>query len=228
MDDPLSAVDAHVGKYSSLFSSVHSFTSSQFSRHIFNAAIKKMLKDKLVVLITNNLQFLPDSDLIVYLDEGKIIGQGSFKQLVATNDRFKSLMDEFGIRKQKVDKKEVASNLTVLSTAEDKTGQQYQAEEKEIGAVSGRIYLCVVVVVVVVAASGPTHCCPRYYIKRAGVFVTVMACTLLCINAAAQLMSQWWLQFWPKDYIVRYNTTEAREPPFCAFCFRPPVTDEPI
>jgi len=42
LDDPLSAVDAHVGK------------------HIFNNYVKKELKDKTVLFVTHQLQVLSD------------------------------------------------------------------------------------------------------------------------------------------------------------------------
>lgn len=113
-------------------------------RHIFEHAIRGLLKDKLVILVTNNLHFLPDSDLVVYMDHGKIIGQGSFKKLKSKNAKFAELMKEFGIEKDK--KKETqdgkgGATQAVATVQEGTGGKQYQAEEKEIGAVSADIYL---------------------------------------------------------------------------------------
>lgn len=65
-DDPLSAVDTHVGKY------VFSFlkTSNEIDRHLFEQAIQSYLKGKTILLITNQLQFLPSAEKIYVFKEG--------------------------------------------------------------------------------------------------------------------------------------------------------------
>ena len=63
LDDPLSAVDAHVGKH--LFENVlHSKTG--------------LLKDKTRLIATNSLNILQDVDQIIVLDEGVISEQGNY------------------------------------------------------------------------------------------------------------------------------------------------------
>ncbi|CAN0413503.1 unnamed protein product, partial [Ectocarpus sp. 8 AP-2014] len=55
LDDPLSAVDAHVG------------------RHLFDECLAGFLKGKTVILCANQLQFLPQTDLVLVLDQGRIV-----------------------------------------------------------------------------------------------------------------------------------------------------------
>lgn len=50
LDDPLSAVDTHVGK------------------HLFEECIVKYLKDKTRILVTHQLQYLKQADLIVIMN----------------------------------------------------------------------------------------------------------------------------------------------------------------
>lgn len=66
LDDPLSAVDTHVGK------------------HIFEKCIRHFLKDKVCILVTHQLQYLKDVQHVVIMDEGCIDGQGSYKELRKT------------------------------------------------------------------------------------------------------------------------------------------------
>uniref|UniRef100_A0A671YCI8 Multidrug resistance-associated protein 1 n=1 Tax=Sparus aurata TaxID=8175 RepID=A0A671YCI8_SPAAU len=72
LDDPLSAVDAHVGK------------------HIFDQVIGKhgLLKDKTRVLVTHGLSYLPQADLILVMVEGEITEMGSYQQLMDTEGAF--------------------------------------------------------------------------------------------------------------------------------------------
>ncbi|OQR87169.1 ATP-binding Cassette (ABC) Superfamily [Thraustotheca clavata] len=63
LDDPLAAVDSHVGS------------------DIFKQCIKNCLKDKLVVLVTNGLNFLKDCDFVIVLSNGSIYEQGTFSDL---------------------------------------------------------------------------------------------------------------------------------------------------
>ena len=65
LDDPLSAVDANVAS------------------HIFEEAIRKYLREKLVILITHQLQFIKSSDKILLLKNGKSEVYGSYEYLIS-------------------------------------------------------------------------------------------------------------------------------------------------
>ena len=94
IDDALSAVDAHVAK------------------HIFEECITKDLLDgegesfkkRSVILATNALQHLshPRVDKIVVLKEGRVVEQGSYKELSENKSseffRFLSVMEETGVK----------------------------------------------------------------------------------------------------------------------------------
>ena len=64
LDDPLSAVDVRVAK------------------SIFQKCIRGLLREKTVVLVTHQTQFLPEVDTILVLqDAGVVAGYGTFAQL---------------------------------------------------------------------------------------------------------------------------------------------------
>nr|CAD7603849.1 unnamed protein product [Timema genevievae] len=77
LDDPLSAVDTHVGK------------------HLFDECIKSYLKHKTRILVTHQLQYLTDVDSIVLLLNGEVQMQGTFRDLIDSQfDYVKLLGDE--------------------------------------------------------------------------------------------------------------------------------------
>ncbi|CAH1101123.1 unnamed protein product [Psylliodes chrysocephalus] len=63
LDDPLSAVDTRVGK------------------HLFEKCIKGYLKDKTTILVTHQLQFLKEADIIVIIENGKIQKMGNYNEV---------------------------------------------------------------------------------------------------------------------------------------------------
>ncbi|EPQ52646.1 ABC protein [Gloeophyllum trabeum ATCC 11539] len=79
-DDPLSAVDAHVGKA------------------LFADAIIGALKarGKTVILVTHALHFLSQCDYIYTMDDGRVVEQGTYPQLIEANGEFARLAKEFG------------------------------------------------------------------------------------------------------------------------------------
>ena len=79
-DDPLSAVDAHVGK------------------HIFNHVIgpKGMLKNKTRLLVTHAVHVLPKVDKIIVLVDGEVSEMGSYQDLVNQNGAFAEFLKNFG------------------------------------------------------------------------------------------------------------------------------------
>ena len=77
LDDPLSAVDTHVGK------------------HLFEECIKNFLADKVVILVTHQIQYLKEADNILVLQQGKVIHQGNFETILKScKDDISSFLDE--------------------------------------------------------------------------------------------------------------------------------------
>ncbi|XP_011637000.1 multidrug resistance-associated protein 1 isoform X7 [Pogonomyrmex barbatus] len=72
LDDPLSAVDSHVGK------------------HIFEKVIgpNGLLKKKTRVLVTHGITYLPEVDNIIVLKDGEITESGTYKQLLEKKGAF--------------------------------------------------------------------------------------------------------------------------------------------
>lgn len=72
LDDPLSAVDAHVGK------------------HIFENVVgpSGLLKKKTRVHITHDIVYLPEVDNIFVLKDGEITESGTYKQLMDKRGAF--------------------------------------------------------------------------------------------------------------------------------------------
>uniref|UniRef100_A0A6Q2X6E6 ABC-type glutathione-S-conjugate transporter n=1 Tax=Esox lucius TaxID=8010 RepID=A0A6Q2X6E6_ESOLU len=72
LDDPLSAVDTHVGQ------------------HIFERVVgpRGLLKDKTRVLVTHGLSYLPQADLILVMVEGEITEMGSYLELMGRKGAF--------------------------------------------------------------------------------------------------------------------------------------------
>eukprot|EP00090_Calanus_glacialis_P002437 TRINITY_DN11824_c0_g1_i1.p1 TRINITY_DN11824_c0_g1~~TRINITY_DN11824_c0_g1_i1.p1 ORF type:complete len:1639 (-),score=332.95 TRINITY_DN11824_c0_g1_i1:544-5460(-) len=79
LDDPLSAVDSHVGK------------------HIFDKVIgpQGCLKTKTRVLVTHGVTFLPQVDKIVVLKKGVISEVGSYRELLAQKGDFAEFLIQY-------------------------------------------------------------------------------------------------------------------------------------
>ncbi|XP_026820606.1 multidrug resistance-associated protein 4-like isoform X2 [Rhopalosiphum maidis] len=74
LDDPLSAVDTHVGS------------------HLFEKCIKGFLKEKTCILITHQLQYLTSVDKIVVMDNANILLEGTYEELQMSNLDFAKML----------------------------------------------------------------------------------------------------------------------------------------
>uniref|UniRef100_A0A8C1RBP7 Cystic fibrosis transmembrane conductance regulator n=1 Tax=Cyprinus carpio TaxID=7962 RepID=A0A8C1RBP7_CYPCA len=74
LDDPLSAVDAEVG------------------RHLFEQCICGILKDKPRILVTHQLQYLKAANQILVLKEGHMVARGTYSELQRSGVDFTSLL----------------------------------------------------------------------------------------------------------------------------------------
>uniref|UniRef100_A0A8C2FDL4 ATP-binding cassette, sub-family C (CFTR/MRP), member 6a n=1 Tax=Cyprinus carpio TaxID=7962 RepID=A0A8C2FDL4_CYPCA len=85
LDDPLSAVDAHVGQ------------------HIFENVIgpNGVLKNKTRILVTHGLSFLPQADLILVMEDGEITEMGSYAELLSRKNTFADFVKAFSVCERK-------------------------------------------------------------------------------------------------------------------------------
>lgn len=74
LDDPLSAVDTHVG------------------RHLFDQCMRGFLRDDIVLLVTHQLQFMEQADLIVIMDKGRVSAVGTFESMRKSGLDFAKLL----------------------------------------------------------------------------------------------------------------------------------------
>lgn len=101
LDDPLSAVDAHVGK------------------HIFEEVIgpKGMLAKKTRVLVTHGITFLPQVDKIYVMKLGEVTESGNYSQLLKNKGSFADFLMQH-LQEGEVEEEELDQIKRQLSTTE--------------------------------------------------------------------------------------------------------------
>jgi ATP-binding cassette subfamily C (CFTR/MRP) protein 1 len=127
MDDPLSAVDAHVG------------------RHIMDNAICGLLKDKCRVLATHQLHVLNRCDRIIWMEDGRIETIDTFDNLMNNNEDFQKLMASTAVEEQEdkeknVNEDEIEEETKVQTKRSKKGAALMQAEERAVKAVDWSVY----------------------------------------------------------------------------------------
>ncbi|XP_008438240.1 putative ABC transporter C family member 15 isoform X2 [Cucumis melo] len=153
LDDPFSAVDAHTGT------------------QLFEDCLMGALKEKTIIYVTHQVEFLPAADLILVMQNGRIAQAGGFEELLKQNIGFEVLVGahsqalesivtvENSVRKPQLTnaEKELCEDSTVNvkpknsqhnlvrnnNSAEitDKGGKLVQEEERERGSIGKEVYL---------------------------------------------------------------------------------------
>uniref|UniRef100_A0A672SZC7 Multidrug resistance-associated protein 5-like n=1 Tax=Sinocyclocheilus grahami TaxID=75366 RepID=A0A672SZC7_SINGR len=177
LDDPLSALDAHVGN------------------HIFNNAIRKHLRGKTVIFVTHQLQYLVDCDDVIVMRDGSITEQGSHEDLMNVNGDYAAMFNNLqlgetpiievrqpskknsgsSLKKPLENKK--AGSVKKEKLAKQGDGQLMQVEERGKGSVPWAVY--------------------KVYIQALGgwlVFLFILA--LFVLNVGSTAFSNWWLSYW--------------------------------
>ncbi|XP_054783331.1 putative ABC transporter C family member 15 isoform X1 [Prosopis cineraria] len=150
-DDPFSAVDAHTGS------------------HLFKECLMGVLREKTILYVTHQVEFLPAADLILVMQNGRIAQSGTFEELLKQNIGFEVLVGahsqalesiltvENSSRASQNPTPEVEPNINSQSNAElaqiqhnteqgsppeikEKEGQLIQDEERERGSISREVY----------------------------------------------------------------------------------------
>ncbi|KAL3646113.1 ATP-binding cassette sub- C member 9 [Castilleja foliolosa] len=149
LDDPFSAVDAHTGT------------------QLFQDCLLGILKDKTILYVTHQVEFLPAADLILVMQNGKIAQAGTFDELLKQNIGFELLVGAHSQALESVITVEISSRTTPADNEADtdpnpnqefphtkqdsehnlrvevteKEGQLVQDEEREKGSIGREVYL---------------------------------------------------------------------------------------
>ncbi|XP_030646268.1 multidrug resistance-associated protein 1-like [Chanos chanos] len=203
LDDPLSAVDAHVGQ------------------HIFDRVIgpKGILKNKTRVLVTHGLSFLPQVDLILVMVDGEITEMGSYTELLNRKDTFADFVKAFAGNERKESSthrgtRKSVSRLSMtdfsidlsqeqlisgdmgsasIQTMEAISDSEQEQDQEELGklteadkAHTGRVKL------------------EMYldYFKTIGLAFIIPILFLYAFQQAASLAYNYWLSLWADDPVV--------------------------
>ena len=158
-------VDSHVGK------------------HIFEEVIDSktgLLRNKTRILVTNSLTFLPSTDKIIVLKEGRISETGTFKELMERKGYFSELIRQYSSNSlDKVeDTEEVVKKVksgTVREADNEKT-KLVEVERAETGSVKLSVYY-------------------RYFKAISWFWCTVIVVDY-CLVQSAQVGSSVWLSQW--------------------------------
>ncbi|XP_076240264.1 ATP-binding cassette sub-family C member 4 [Calliopsis andreniformis] len=113
LDDPLSAVDTHVGK------------------HLFNECIKNYLQKKTRILVTHQIQYLKQCDYIIVLNNGKIEYEGTFADLQNKHVDFMTILSEEEQKEDLEITKVNENNTPDISITSENSKDEEEAEPQE-------------------------------------------------------------------------------------------------
>nr|POE63715.1 oligomycin resistance atp-dependent permease yor1 [Quercus suber] len=169
MDDPLSAVDAHVGK------------------HIMDNAICGLLRDKCRVLATHQLHVLPRVDRIVWMKGGRIHKIATFRELMESDVEFQKLMETTATEERKEDEAHVNEDEVEdeKKDARKKKGKKpagalMQQEERATQGVNAQVYL-------------------EYIKASGSILNAPLIISILIISQGANIVTSLWLSWWTSN-----------------------------
>uniref|UniRef100_A0A8C4ZAE5 ABC-type glutathione-S-conjugate transporter n=1 Tax=Gadus morhua TaxID=8049 RepID=A0A8C4ZAE5_GADMO len=126
LDDPLSAVDAHVAK------------------HIFDNLIgpEGALKGKTRLLVTHGVSFLPQVDNILVMVDGRVTEMGSYQELLDQNGAFAEFLRNYAIEDDLIEDEELfpddaLSNHTDMADNEPVVNETKRQFIRQISIISG-------------------------------------------------------------------------------------------
>ncbi|KZT33501.1 multidrug resistance-associated ABC transporter [Sistotremastrum suecicum HHB10207 ss-3] len=182
LDDSLSAVDAHVGK-----------------AIVENCLLDGPLAKRTRILVTHALHVLPLVDRIYVVDNGRIVEEGTYEELLKDGQDFARLIEEYGSMEKSEDTvADIAAKPSLTSEPGPKAAgvgmpktrsALMSVEERETGAVTNTTY--------------------AKYLKAAGglVWAPIMLVPL-ALSQAAQVGNNLLLGFWTAESIPGFTQGE--------------------
>ncbi|XP_009946457.1 PREDICTED: multidrug resistance-associated protein 6, partial [Leptosomus discolor] len=205
LDDPLSAVDAHVGQ------------------HIFEHVLgpNGLLKDKTRVLVTHTINILPQVDNIVFLVDGTISEIGSYQELLQRNGAFAEFLHSHVTAEEKAGTgfPAIGDTKSTISSRKGPSQEQLFSDNSVKSSAMGRETVPVSQVCTTAAATkgrltkGEKTQRGRVntsiyaaYLKATGLPLCVYIILLFTCQQAVSFSRGYWLSMWTDDPV--HNGTQ--------------------
>ncbi|KAL3942720.1 MAG: hypothetical protein SGBAC_003127 [Bacillariaceae sp.] len=176
LDDPLSAVDSHVGQ------------------HIFSKAIAGEMSEGITrILVTHHVHVLNRCDKVIVFEHGRIKHQGSYQELIDSGVDFAGAVDVSKVEKSdapeakdiskeaKTDKSKSTDAKDDAATLKKAGAQLVKEEEKEEGDVDGQAYM--------------------RYARAGGICLAFLVFLIQGVGRGFEIGAAFWLAHWAEQMI---------------------------
>ncbi|KAG5889081.1 hypothetical protein JTB14_004925 [Gonioctena quinquepunctata] len=175
LDDPLSAVDTHVGK------------------QLFDDCINDYLRNKCVVLITHQLQYLKNVSNIYLFEQGKVLVSGSYEAIRNADNKFSKMLANLEEEEEEIRRKSMMlAEKANEPEQKDNEIQVLQREEKGVGGITWHVY--------------------KSYIKAGGNPIKVVLISLIFIlSQVLESSAEYFVTFWVNtlQWLSQKNGTDT-------------------
>ncbi|KAI1293280.1 Canalicular multispecific organic anion transporter 2 [Mortierella claussenii] len=184
MDDPLSAVDAHV------------------DQHLWDMLIgpEGILKNKTKVLVTHGIHHLKDADQIIVMTGGQISEKGEYQQLIQSQGAFYQLMNEYAVQEQKKSEEECEDETETVGSEGEEHRQEDQGRsraKKDVAVVAPSTKDdAQLVLAEEVAAGNVGWALFHRYVRSATYWYSFLSLFLYILSQASQIGINVWMQHW--------------------------------
>lgn len=185
LDDPLSAVDAHVGSY------------------IFQNLILGALRNKCVIFVTHQVQFLRHCDQIYLMNAGKIAEQGTHMKLMELNREYAAMVNSVALetaitparkddQPHRITQSGNRNNDLKQENEENKSAEKYENRDLSTRISRGAL------TIQEKSESGVVKSYTYHtYIQAAGGYiVAIVVYVTLFLSVGSSAFSTWWLTTW--------------------------------
>ncbi|GAB1862709.1 Sodium leak channel non-selective protein [Camponotus japonicus] len=182
LDDPLSAVDAYVGSY------------------IFEKLIVEALRNKSVLFVTHNIQFLKRCDEIYMMSAGKIVEHGTHEDLMRHDREYASMMKSGTVAAEdNLSSEKFAAgtqkNTDTGGSESEKTESEHKEDDQDKSYNKG---MTLTMTEKAETGTVKSHTYHTYIQATGGYLVAVLVFFTFFLNVGSSAFSTWWLAVWIK------------------------------
>ncbi|KAM5180099.1 ATP-binding cassette sub-family C member 4 isoform 1-T1 [Mantella aurantiaca] len=185
LDDPLSAVDAEVG------------------RHLFDKCICHALRKKLCILVTHQLQYLSAAKQILILKEGQTVGKGTFPELLKSGIDFASLLKSGEEEQSQNQEGQLVKSSRIRTFSESSLwSQESSVQSQKDGAADTLPTEPVLTAVPEESRSEGTvgfKVYRKYFLSGSSYLMIFILLILNILSQVAYVLQDWWLSYWASE-----------------------------